>query len=532
MPKAKPSKRKGAVRKPAPAQHRKEKELEFTVGAKVFTAIGVVAMVLGMAYFFKYAIEQGLLSETIRLMIGGMVGLVALGLGEWLRGKFKLYSQLITAGGLVILYLTSYASFNFYNLMSWSFSAVGMALVAILGILMAVREDSHPLAGFTQLGALFVPFLFVPEITQPHLVLGYFALLNLMVLGLSYKKTWKSLPWMVLLITQFFMLTGLEDFENKIVILAYEVFYFLTTVGVLHVQEKIKKIPCTELDQALLFLTGLATAGVSVNALETLAPSYTGCGFFLMGSLYLLASLQPSHFKSTLASSGLVFLLVGIMGQWEGGSVVLALSGLSLLISFMLVKSKEKDSFYKVLMAGIMLYSLSWLGDNPVESTAQAFWNTHLATELAVAFAGFTASIVVLSKKPDLSERWGAYVGHILSHTVLTTMLLAEWKLFIENCELSEITTASLTEFGSSGIMALYALGLLAVGIKKKSKAYRIAFLGLMSIIIAKVFLFDVQVLETFYKFISFFILGAMLLVIGYFYNKNREEVKGFIEGD
>lgn len=507
-------------------------ELEFTIGGKIFTAIGVVAMVFGMAYFFKYAIEQGLLSETIRLIIGGLVGFLALGLGQGLRGKFKLYSQLLSAGGLVILYLTSYASFNFYGLVDWSFSALGMALVAVLGVLLALRENSQLLAGFTQLGALFVPFFFEPLATHPHVVFAYFALLNLLVLAISTRKTWKSLTWMTLLVTQFFVFAQTSNFQQSLTFLVYELVYFLSIMGVLYFQERVKKVRCTELDEAMVFVTGFGTAGGIYAILDVLAPTYPAVGFLLIAMVYFLLACSPSAFKTALLNTSVLLLFLGAVVQWDGYQVILAWSVLSLLMSGIVYKSKESNIVLKLLMGVIVIASMSWLGENASYSSVdKALWNTRLAVELATVLAGFTASSVILKKKPELAERWSAYIVHSLSHVILVTALLGEWKLSIEQSGLSWPTTDSLVEFGSSGILGVYSLILLAVGLKAKSKAYRLAFLGLMTITITKVFLFDVAVLETLYKFIAFFVLGLILLSVGYYYNSHQKEVKKFIKG-
>lgn len=509
-------------------------ELEFTIGGKVFTAIGVIAMVFGMAYFFKYAIEQGLISEMIRLITGGLVGFFALGLGQGLRRKFKLYSQLLSAGGLVILYLTSYASFNFYGLVDWSLSALGMALVSVLGVLLALREDSQLFAGFTQLGALFVPFFFDPLATHPHVVFAYFALLNLLVVLVSTKKTWKSLTWMTLLVTQFFIFAQASNFQQSFTFLLYECVYSLSIMGVLFLQERVKKVRCTDLDEAMVLATGFGTAGGIYAIFDVLAPTYPAVGFLLIAMVYLLLACSPSAFKTAFLNTSALLLFVGSVVQWDGYQVILAWSVLSLVMSGIVYKSKEENIVLKLLMGVIMIAAISWLGDHTSYSSLDpAFWNTHLAVELATVLAGFSASSVILRKKPELPERWSAYVAHVLSHVILVTALVGEWKLFIEQSSLTWPTTDSLVEFGSSGILGIYSLILLVVGLKKKSKAYRLSFLGLMTVTIAKVFLFDVAVLETLYKFIAFFVLGVILLSIGYYYyyNSHQKEVKKFIKG-
>lgn len=78
----------------------------------------------------------------------------------------------------------------------------------------------------------------------------------------------------------------------------------------------------------------------------------------------------------------------------------------------------------------------------------------------------------------------------------------------------------------------LYGVGLLVLGIAKKLISARKLSVVLLSIVIVKIFLFDTAGLSDIYRFVAYGILGVMLLVVGYLYNKYKERIAGFIKGE
>ncbi|CAI8037523.1 hypothetical protein GBAR_LOCUS20987 [Geodia barretti] len=76
-------------------------------------------------------------------------------------------------------------------------------------------------------------------------------------------------------------------------------------------------------------------------------------------------------------------------------------------------------------------------------------------------------------------------------------------------------------------LWAVYALVLLAVGIIGKLRAVRLAGLALLTIPVAKVFVYDVFQLEQAYRVAAFIGLGALLLIGGYLYQRFGRAIKG-----
>jgi uncharacterized membrane protein len=77
-----------------------------------------------------------------------------------------------------------------------------------------------------------------------------------------------------------------------------------------------------------------------------------------------------------------------------------------------------------------------------------------------------------------------------------------------------------------SVVWALYASALLVAGRGNRLRLLRLMGLGLLSLTTLKVFIWDVSSLDRAYRIISFIMLGAILLVVSYFYQRNQQRAE------
>jgi uncharacterized membrane protein len=69
-------------------------------------------------------------------------------------------------------------------------------------------------------------------------------------------------------------------------------------------------------------------------------------------------------------------------------------------------------------------------------------------------------------------------------------------------------------------LWTLYASVLILVGVKRQSALLRWQALVLFGLAVAKVFLYDISYLDRFYRIVSLLILGVLLLVVSFLYQK------------
>jgi uncharacterized membrane protein len=85
----------------------------------------------------------------------------------------------------------------------------------------------------------------------------------------------------------------------------------------------------------------------------------------------------------------------------------------------------------------------------------------------------------------------------------------------------------NLYKLGLSIICGLYALVLIFVGIIKKLRHLRIGAIVLFTGTLLKLFLYDLATLSTVSKTIVLVLLGIILLIVSFLYNKYKEVILG-----
>src|SRR5262249_59128196 len=92
-------------------------ELESIIGRRWLGWAAVALILLATAFFPKYAFDNRWIGELGRVAIGVTAGVTLAALGyRYHKRKWRVFSQILTAGGIVLLYLSAYASFGYYHL--------------------------------------------------------------------------------------------------------------------------------------------------------------------------------------------------------------------------------------------------------------------------------------------------------------------------------------------------------------------------------------------------------------------------------
>lgn len=87
-------------------------------------------------------------------------------------------------------------------------------------------------------------------------------------------------------------------------------------------------------------------------------------------------------------------------------------------------------------------------------------------------------------------------------------------------------------KLGLSILWGVYSLALIIIGIFRKYKQIRLGALGLFAITLLKLFFYDMSELDTIAKTIVFVVLGVLLLLISFLYNKFKYLIEETAEGN
>ncbi|MGH7402643.1 MAG: DUF2339 domain-containing protein, partial [Candidatus Rokuibacteriota bacterium] len=142
-------------------------DLEQRIGARWATWVGIVAILVAVAIFLKWAFDHEYLGAAARVALGLAAGFVMLAGGLVLhrRRDVPYLSEGLAGGGLGVLYLSLFAAHALYGLVGPTFAFAAMFGVTLLGTVVAVLTSRLITAVLAVLGGLLTPVLL--QVEQP-----------------------------------------------------------------------------------------------------------------------------------------------------------------------------------------------------------------------------------------------------------------------------------------------------------------------------------------------------------------------------
>src|SRR3972149_11116820 len=137
----------------------KEQSFEFKLAANWFAIVGIVAIVFAVVFFLKFAFDNGLIGPVGQIVIGLIFGISLIFAGEFLRTKVHKYSQIISSGGIVVLYLSIWAALGLFHLISPYVTLASMSIITILSSLLAIRYEAVYIGVLGVIGGFATPIL-------------------------------------------------------------------------------------------------------------------------------------------------------------------------------------------------------------------------------------------------------------------------------------------------------------------------------------------------------------------------------------
>lgn len=165
----------------------------YFTGGNLLVRIGGVILFFGLAFLLKYAAEHSIISIEVRLWGIGLAAVALIGIGWRLRAREGAYGQILQGLGVAILYLVIYGASKFYGLISLEIAFVLMLGVVVLGSVLAVIENSLPLALFATAGGFLVPILTSSGDGSHIMLFSYYAFLNLGLFIVAWFRSWRVL---------------------------------------------------------------------------------------------------------------------------------------------------------------------------------------------------------------------------------------------------------------------------------------------------------------------------------------------------
>jgi uncharacterized membrane protein len=134
--------------------------LESLIGSHWLNRIGIIAVLVGVSLFLRYAFESKWVGPVGRVSLGLLAGIAVIIWSEWFRvHAYPIFSFSLKALGLGMLYLSLWASFQVYDQISWVVAFLAMITVTASTIAMALWQEAEILALFALVGGFATPLL-------------------------------------------------------------------------------------------------------------------------------------------------------------------------------------------------------------------------------------------------------------------------------------------------------------------------------------------------------------------------------------
>lgn len=530
-------------------------QIESMIGRRWVGWAAVSLILFATAFFLKYAFENRWIGELGRVAIG-----VAFGIGMGVAGykyhqrRWRIFSQILTAGGIVLLYLSTYAAFGYYHLVTQKVAFVYIAILIGEAAGLALLYNAPAIAIMALVGGFLAPVLLHSDRDQYRSLFAYIVALD--VGALALLKHWKGLSSVAYFGTQLlFWLWYNERYhpQKRAAVLIFQTAIFLIFLLAHLGRELIRRELPTIEDLALLLINPFV---FFATAYYLLNPSHHDwMGVFAIGMALLYASaakilLQRSMHPTRTARPGtplainrsellamigiaLTFVTIAIPIQLRSNWITIAwaVEALTLLWAGLEIRSLKLRTFgctlFGLALAKLFVWDTPWspFSFRPMFTPVL---NRYFLSSLVVIGCLFCASVLY----QRASERKQIHAPKLRLAILLAAVVTLWFVMSVETQTFFAAGAAAekiaddaehqlwLGQMALSVLWAAYAAILAAAGFVRRSAVLRWAALALFAITIVKAMLVDIAQLQQLYRIIVFFVLGVLLLLVAWGYHK------------
>jgi len=530
--------------------------LESRIGSTWLNRIGILAVLIGVAWFLKLAFDNHWIGPIGRVFSGLLAGVALIVWSErFQRRGYAAFSYSLKAIGSGTLYLSLWAAYQIFALVPAGVAFSAMIAVTAFNGLLAWAQDSELLALYAIAGGLATPLLVSTGGNHEVTLFSYLLVLDLATLVLLALRPWSRLLFVSAVGTAVFVLGWWFAFYSQGQAPRTAVFlccFFL----VFSLAPRLVHAPLDESgsmrgwDALALVVMPLANASLSFLGFYCLLPSemvnWAGPWLAVAFSAYylLLARLPeqgilrtgPSMLPSLHSAVAIVFLTMAIPLKTQGRWMTIGwlVEGAVLLWLSIRVRSALVRMFALISM---VLGLGALLAVNPAAST-QPFLNERFGTYcVAIAVLAFMAWLAKNTRNEDAP--YAVMPWHTLaavSVLAVNALILLAIGLEINNFwwyvawrgdDRLLLNFQMYAQFTYSAFFMLYGAVLLAIGFLRRSAFLRWQALILLAATIAKVFLVDISQLSQGFRILSFVGLGVLLLSVSFVYQRDWLNLRG-----
>lgn len=523
----------------APVGRQDSIDWEMAIGRRALGWGSVVLVLIGASFFLKYAYDNQWTGPVGRIGVGLIAGVASMLMGwRYHRRQWRVFAQMFSAGGIVVLLLSVYSSFGFYQLVPGQVASAVMVIVIVEASVLAILYRAPSLAWMSLLGGLLIPVLMASDTDQYQSLFAYLAALNVGIVVLAGFRNWAGLATAGLLGTQglFWSWYYVNYHPEKLLwAIGFQVVLFvlfLTQSGVAHVLHR-RRARWDDLVRILLtaFLWFAA-------AFILLRPDYRpwmGLLAVTMATIYVGATRvalwrKPDDTRQILTwltvAVSFIALAFPIQADAEWVALAWAAEGAVLIWFGLLARAPAMRAMSIAVMTLAVVRLLFF--DTPAREFANTLPIFNLYALPAIGVCLCLLFIAVAEKRFWTQLAWGerilAGLAGMVGVLLLLFVLSVDLHGYFRHLALEYPEDATrwrwMGQMALSALWAVYAVLVLAVGFIRRSAAIRWTALLLFAVTTGKVLIVDMAGLREFYRILAFFIVAILLGAAAWAYQR------------
>lgn len=176
------------------ARERTPENLESRIGSRIFNRVGIIAVLVGVGLFLKIAFDNRWLGSVGKVTAGVVAGLGLLAWSErFHKHGYDAFSYSLKAVGAGLLYLSLWAAWSLFHLLSLPVAGAAMVVVTAGIGWLAWARDSELLAFYAAIGGSLTPVLLSDGQDHEVSLFAYLLVLNAAALLLVAARPWHRL---------------------------------------------------------------------------------------------------------------------------------------------------------------------------------------------------------------------------------------------------------------------------------------------------------------------------------------------------
>jgi uncharacterized membrane protein len=505
-------------------------DLETLIGGRWLNRIGIVAIISAVTFFLKYAFDNNWIGPSGRVGIGILLGAAMLPWSQWLLKRgYSYFSEGIAGLGAAVMYLSIWAGCQYYKLFSLDVGFIAMIVVTAGMAAVALGRNSQRIAVLSLFGGFLTPIL-VSEGKDAQVVLfSYLLTLGAGLLVIEMRRDWRWLTPISFLLSQFYFWGWYSEFYRPEKLERTVIFatLFFLLYAALPIIRAVRFSGLRELDTLLVLANSFAYFGALYTMLwpQDRWP-LTLLVLALSAAHVLVARLVPPPKTGESPLTRLLF--AGLALTFATLAIPIRLDGKWITLAFavegaILVWTGFRSMTGHLRAGGYFLLALAAARLLIFPLPARQFLFNERFAAYAVLILCFGVVIYAAREQassvgPDELNALGVFAVAI-NVFALIALSLELWDHFGSRAGLG-IDSGLAQHLALSLLWTAYASGLIALGVKRESALLRWQALVLFGLVVVKVFIYDSSFLERFYRIVSFFILGLVLLTVSFLYQR------------